>query len=128
MVNLYHYSQADINKGGYIDPAYFGASSYSGYSQRISQAKRSYYYISRNGREWYLSGARYLYITTISRKRLYDLNRDKLGLNKKRIKDIYTYIKRLGYSGLLGHNGFDIAVLFYPAKIKSRIILKGRAI
>jgi hypothetical protein len=126
MVKLYHYSQADFK--GYIDPGFFGASSYSGYSQRISQVKRSYFYIKRTGREWYFSGARYLYIAEISRGRLYDLNKDKLGLNKKRIKDIYTYIKRLGFNGLIGNNGLDIAVLFAPARIKSRITLKGRAI
>ena len=126
MIKIYHYSQADFK--GYIDPAYFGASSYSGYSKRISGVKRIYFYLDGTGREYYFEGARYLYTAEISRGRLYDLNKDILGVDKKRIKDIYTYIKRLGYRGLIGSNGFKCVVLFYPARIKSRITLKGRTI
>lgn len=119
MIKLYHYSNKEFE--GYIKPGYFGANSYSKNSERVSGVKRSYFYLSRAGREIHLEGSRFLYIAEIRAGRLYDLSKDKLRLaGLKRIKDIFTYIKRLGYRGLIGSNGYICGVLFYPIKIKSR--------
>ena len=124
MLKLYHYSDYDFK--GYIKPGYFGANSYSRASERVSGIKRSYFYVSKTGREWIFNGARFLYIAEISRGRLYDLNKDILRVkDNKKIKDIYTYIKRLGYSGIIGSNGRAVAVLFTRIKIKNKLGLAG---
>jgi hypothetical protein len=118
MIKLYHYSSQDFK--GYIEPGFFGANSYSNNSARLSGVKRSYFYLDRAGREYYFEGARYCYIAEIKESRLYNLNIDPLKLAGRNIRDIFAYIKRLGYKGLIGSNGYKDGVIFYPIKIKQR--------
>ncbi len=120
MIKLYHYSNKDFK--GYIRPDYFGENNYSRNSEDISGVKRSYFYLDRESREFYFSGVKFRYIVKINKKRLYNLNKDKLGL-AGRVKDIFRAVKSRGYIGLIGSNGYSCGVLFYPAKIKGKEIL-----
>jgi hypothetical protein len=117
-IKLYHYSNRDFE--GYIDPAFFGYNSYSGNSKRLSEVKRSYFYLEPSQREYYLRGAKFLYITEISQRQLYNLNKDKLSIGNKSSQYIYRNIKRRGYRGLIGNNGYKCGVLFYRIKIKTK--------
>jgi hypothetical protein len=118
MIKLYHYSNRDFK--GYIRPDFFGLNSYSRNSRRISQVKKSYYYIDPARIEYYFGGCKYIYITQIDPARLYDLTKDPLKLGGK-VKDIYQAIKNRGYIGAIGNNGVGCVVLFRPARIKDRL-------
>jgi hypothetical protein len=122
-IKLYHYSNTDFK--GYIDLKFFGANSYSNNSERLSGVKRSYFYLDRKSREIYLKGARYCYIAEIEPSRLYNLNTDSKGIVKrlKNSQDIHEVIKRRGYLGLIGSNGFPCVVLFKRIKINKRMTL-----
>jgi hypothetical protein len=119
---LYHYSSADFK--GYISPKFFGVNNYSKNSERISGLKRVYFYLDKNGKEYYFNGSQFIYIAEIKKELLYDLNKDPLKISdNKRIKDIFYYIKRKGFKGLIGSNGHKVGVLFYSVKIKNKIRL-----
>ena len=119
---IYHYSDKDFN--GKIKPRFFGLNGYTKNSEKSSGIKRAYFYLDRAGREYYFEGVRFLYIARVSRARLYDLNKDILRVaDNKRIKDLFSYIKRLGYIGVIGNNGFKAGVIFYPVKIFKRLTL-----
>ena len=108
-IKLYHFSNSDFK--GYIRPSFFGLNSYSRHSKRLSGVKRSYFYLNRDsGIEYFLSGCRYLYVTSIDKSELYDLESG----NITKFKDIYFTAKKLGYKGIISGN---TAVLFYPIKI-----------
>lgn len=114
---LYHYSNKNFK--GFIRPDFFGLNSYSQNSGRISGVKRSYFYLKPSSREIYLQGAEFLYIAEVKPSRLYNIDKDPLKLVGQ-YNDIISEVKRRGYLGLLGNNGFGCAVLFYPVKIKQR--------
>jgi len=122
-IKLYHYSNQDFR--GYIKPSFFGVNNYSGNSKRISGINRSYFYLEPDKKECYFNGARFLYIGAVNKKRLYNLNEDKLKIVKRlrNTQDIYTAVKRKGYTGLIGSNGLSCVVLFYPVKIIKRLTL-----
>lgn len=121
MIKLYHYSDKDFR--GYIKPKFFGENSYSKNSLKNSGVDLSYFYLSQKGREIFFVSSKFLYTAEISRKKLYDLIKDKLKLEDycyNRNKDIFTEIKKRGFSGIIGNNGFKAVVLFYPVKIKEK--------
>jgi len=118
MVKIYHYSNSDFK--GYIDPGFFGANSYTRNSGRISGVKRLYFYLDKNSKEYYFNGCRFLYIASIDKNKLYDIDKDNLKLAGRNIGDIFVYIKQLGYKGLIGSNGYKAGIIFYPIKIKQR--------
>jgi len=119
---IYHYSDKDFT--GKIKPRFFGLNGYTKNSEKSSGIKRAYFYLDRAGREYYFSGARFLYIAKVSRARLYDLNKDILRIaDNKRVKDLFSYIKRLGYIGVIGNNGFKAICLFKAVKINKRLTL-----
>lgn len=117
IIKLFHYSNTDFK--GKISPRFFGDNCYSRHSSRISGVKRSYFYLDGVTKEGIFTGSRFLYLAEIKKSELYNLNIDNLKLAGKS-KDIFSAVKRLGYRGLIGNNGQDIAVLFYPIKIKDK--------
>lgn len=119
MIKLYHYSNTDFKDR--IDPSFFGANGYTGNSLRISEIKRSYFYLDQHSREFYLYGAKYCYIAEINPKKLYNLNTDSLNLAEQlKGKDIFLELKQRGYTGIIGNNGYPCACLFRAVKIKER--------
>jgi hypothetical protein len=119
-IKLYHYSQEDFK--GHIEPRFFGLNNYSRNSERLSGVKRAYFYLNRAGREYYFNGAKYCYIAEVKPSRLYDINKDPLKL-AGRGKDIFAEVKKRGYIGLIGNNGFRAGAVFYPIKINKRLLL-----
>jgi len=65
------------------------------------------------------NGAKYCYIAEVKTRRLYDINKDILKLTGSG-KDIFAEVKKRGYIGLIGSNGFSCVVLFKSIKIKGR--------
>jgi hypothetical protein len=124
MIKLYHYSQADFT--GHIKPSFFGSNNYTNESRDISQVKRAFFYADDKSREYFFNGSRFVYIAEINEKKVYDIVKDVLGLENlcyNNLKDIYTEIKRRGYRGVKGNNGFDCICLFYPVKAIDKITL-----
>jgi hypothetical protein len=115
VIKLYHYSSKDFK--GYIKPGFFGENNYSNNSNKISGIKRSYFYLDKTGREFYFNGVEFLYIAEIKESLLYNLSKDELKL-AGRYNDIYKELKKRGYKGVIGNNGYICGVLFYPIKIK----------
>jgi hypothetical protein len=126
MIRLYHYSQADFK--GYIDPAFFGANNYTNFSSKLSEIKRSYFYLEPIPFERQLEGCQYLYISEVKLNKIYDLIKDPLKLlNKyKTIDGFFRKIKSLGYIGLLGHTTykFEVISLFKRIKIKQKEVIR----
>ena len=119
---LYHYSNEQFN--GYIRPSFFGKNGFTSYSQNLCNIKRSYFYINIYEREYFFSGARYRYITDIDEKKLYNIDEDRLKIvNNKTQTDIYRYLIKKGYRGIIGTNGYKIVILFNKIKIKSQVNL-----
>lgn len=115
-INLYHYSNQNFS--GYIRPEFFGYNSFTNNSQKISGVKRIFFYTDKDRKEFFFNGCRYLYLAKIEKNKLYNLDIDILKvLTNKRIKDIYIYIKKLGYKGILSGN---IAVLYSKIKITQK--------
>lgn len=125
MLKIYHYSDKDFK--GYIKPSFFGLNEYSKNSQRISDIKRSFFYLGK-GKEYFLNGSKFCYIAEIAKSKLFDLT-DYSEKNYKKIRgypDIYKRIKFLGYEGVRGNNGFDVVCLFKPIKyIDKRYLTKA---
>ena len=119
-ITLYHYSNKDFQ--GYIKPSYFGNSSFSDNSARISNVKRCYFYIDKDKKEYYFNGAIYCYTARIDKEKLYNLNTDNQGIVKrlKNSQDIHREVKKRGYKGIIGSNGFDCVVLFNNVKITEK--------
>ena len=122
-MRLYHYTNEDIKDK--IKISFFGLNTYTSNSKRISNIKRSYFYIDRDKKEYFLNGARYCYIVELNINKLYNLNTDILGIvkNLKNTQDIFQEVKNKGYRGVIGSNGFNCVVLFKDIKIKEKIIL-----
>ena len=120
-INLYHYSNKDIK--GFLSPDYFGDNTYTNYSRDISSSKRLYFYLYPDESEYFFWGAKYKYTCRINKTKLYDLNNDKLKLLKYSLDKIILKIKRLGYIGFIGNNGFKIACLFNNIRIIKKEVL-----
>jgi len=121
MLKLYHYSQNDFK--GYIKPDFFGANTYSQNSNKLSGVKRSYFYIGK-GKEYFLNGAKYCYIAEIEPSKIYNLDIDSKNLKEKyTFTEILLYVKKLGYFGISGNNGFNIVCLFKAIKYRDKIAL-----
>jgi len=121
---IYHYSSKDFN--GWINPDFFGDNSYSDNSARLSGIKRSYFYTDKNKPEASLKGSKYIYISNIQEKKLYNITDDKKGIvkNLRYNQDIYTIIKSKGYSGIISKAGVNyIIVIFKAIKINKRLTL-----
>lgn len=117
---IYHYSDKDFE--GLIKPSFFGSNSYSQNSRRLSEIKRSYFYINKDDKEYYFNGCKFLYVIQVNKKSLYNLTEDKKGIvkNLRNTQDIYAEVKKRGYTGLIGSNGYKCIVLFKSIKIKDR--------
>jgi hypothetical protein len=124
MIKLYHYSHKDISDK--IKVKHFGENAFTSYSQELCSLKRSYFYLLGSKKEFLFNGSKFKYIVNINKNSLYDLKKDKLNL-KKRFCDCYFYLlihlKKSGYKGIIGFNGFDVAQLFYDVKIAKKIKL-----
>jgi hypothetical protein len=117
---LYHYSNKDFT--GYIRPAFFGDNAYTDKSVKVSEIKRSYYYIDRTNKEYYFDRAKYCYIVKVNQARLYNIDLDNQGIIK-RLKigqDLYREVKKNDYQGIITYKGIQQAVLFKSVKIRRR--------
>ena len=103
IIKLYHYSQIDI-KDKKLKVKYFAINSYSKASQKLSNIKRLYFYLNPKKREYYFNNSNFLYIVRINKNVLYDLNKDLLQVQDKNIIDIYKYLKKKKYKGVIGYN------------------------
>jgi hypothetical protein len=118
MIKLYHYSNQDFK--GYISPDFFGKNSYTDFSVKISSVNRSYFYMKKSGKEIYFNNCNFLYVAEIDKNKLFDIKRNSLFESfdnggwdfEKRLKKI----KKLGYIGVIGDNGFKVVCLFKKIK------------
>ena len=120
MIKLYHYSNEDLK---ILNPAFFGNNYYTRSSQRQSGVKRLYFYLRPDQKEAFFNGAQFCYIVNINEAKLYNLNEDKLKLNDKP-EDIFWNVKKRGYKGLIGSNGYPCAVLFYKTRPDKKVRLQ----
>lgn len=114
-IEIYHYSSRDFK--GYIEPKFFGLNYYTRESSRESELSRSFFYIGK-GKENFLSGAKFCYIAEIDPARIYDFDRDIKDLKNsgKNFNEILLYVKKLGFFGISGNNGFKVLCLFKKIK------------
>jgi len=122
---IYHYSNKDFK--GYIKPSFFGANVYSKNSERLSGVNRAYFYLDNKNKEYYFEGVKFCYVAEVNKKMLYDLNKDCKNIvkNLRNSQDIHKEVKKRGYIGLIGSNGFKCAVLFNNVKIIKRKVLQS---
>ena len=124
-LKLYHYSNQDFK--GKIEPSFFGLNSYSKSSYRDSDIDRSFFYIGK-GKEYFLNGTKFCYIVEIEQSKIYDLTKDIKNFKTicKDFTDILSTVKKLGYYGIKGNNGFDVVCLFKAIKyIDKRYLTTG---
>ena len=124
-LKIYHYSNQDFK--GKIEPSYFGLNSYSKSSYRDSDIDRSFFYIGK-GKEYFLNGTKFCYIVEIEQSKIYDLTKDIKNFKAicKDFTDILSTVKKLGYYGIKGNNGFDVVCLFKAIKyIDKRYLTRG---
>ena len=121
-IKLYHYSNQDFK--GKIEPGYFGKNHYTKESIRESNLARSFFYIGK-GKENFLAGAKYVYIAEIEPGKIYDFEKDPKNLKDsgKNFNEILVYVKKLGYFGISGNNGFKVVCLFRDIKYIDKKIL-----
>ena len=121
-IKIYHYSNQDFK--GYIKPGYFGLNHYSRESVKESGLNRAFFYIGK-GKEDFLSGAKFLYIAEIESAKIYDFDRDIKDFKNsgKNFNEILLYVKKLGYFGISGNNGFRVVCLFRDIKYIDKKIL-----
>lgn len=121
-IELYHYSNEDFIEC--ISPRFFACNCYTQNSKHISNIPRSYFYTDKDKREPCFYGAKYRYTATISLSKLYDLCADKDNLRETlQGKDVFSYFKSKGYSGLLGNNGIPCVCLFEDIKYIKKDVL-----
>jgi hypothetical protein len=122
MIKLYHYSNQDFK--GYIDPVFFGKNQYTRESVKESDLSRSFFYIGK-GKEDFLSGAKFCYIAEIEPGKIYDFEKDPKNFKNsgKNFNEILVYVKKLGYFGISGNNGFKVVCLFRAIKYIDKKIL-----
>jgi len=121
---LYHYSDKNIKDK--IKTSYFGYNSYSNNSKKLSNIKRSYYYINSNDKEYYFNSAKYRYTVIINKNKLYNITLDKLRLVTKyncNYTKVFNYLVKRGYIGIIGNNGYNIVNLFININYKIKEIL-----
>jgi len=121
-IKLYHYSNQDFK--GYIKPGFFGLNHYSRESVKESGLNRAFFYIGK-GKEDFLSGAKFCYIAEIEPGKIYDFEKDPKNLKDsgKNFNEILVYVKKLGYFGISGNNGFRVVCLFRDIKYIDKKIL-----
>jgi len=113
-IQIYHYSNRDFK--GKIEPKYFGLNYYTKESARESDLNRSFFYIGK-GKEYFLSGTKFCYIAEVEPGKIYNLEKDLKGLKDKfNFNDLLKQVKKLGYMGISGDNGFPVVCLFRAIK------------
>ena len=118
---IYHYSNKNFK--GAIKPSFFGLNYYSKQSSRESSIDRSFFYIGK-GKESFFDGVKYKYTATIEAHKIYNLEKDIKNLKEKlSFNDILKHVKKLGYIGLSGNNGYNVVCLFYPVKYINKEVL-----
>lgn len=124
MLKLYHYSNQNIK--GYIKPGFFGLNHYSRESCRESSLARSFFYIGK-GKEAFLSNCKFCYTAEIESSKIYDIVNDKKNLKRiySNFNEILKAIKKLGYAGVSGNNGFKVICLFRAVKYIDKVLDKG---
>lgn len=122
MIKLYHYSNQDFK--GYIKPDYFGLNYYTGQSVKESPVNRSFFYMGK-GKEYFFNGAKYCYIAEIEPGKIYDFDQDIKDFKKSGLDfdTILKAIKKLGYFGISGSNGFRVVCLFRAIRYINKKIL-----
>ena len=125
-IKLYHYSDQDIK--GKIDPKFFGKHSFTQTSANLSNIKRSYFYTNTTEKEFFFDQAKFCYTVRVNKKLLYDLKKDPLELwgelsDDQDFYDIVPIIKKKGYIGIIGTNGFKVVCLFKAIKFINRRLL-----
>jgi len=120
---LYHYSNKDISKKLKIN--FFGYNSFSNQSKNFSSIKRLYFYIDKNKKEYFFNGVKYCYTIKIKLNTLYNLIEDKKRYRKKFItnNDLFNFLKKQGFNGIIANNGYNIAVIFKDYKIYKKEVL-----
>ena len=120
---LYHYSNVDFKDK--IKISFFGANTYTRHSRNLSIIKRSHFYLDRDKKEYFFNGVKFLYIVEINKNKLYNLNTDDLKCNSNfnDVTDFYKFLKKQGYSGIIGYNGYNVVILFKNIKITNKIKL-----
>lgn len=122
---LYHYSNRDIQ--GKIKPTFFGDNSYTDNDKKTSIIKRAFYYLGKHRAEYLLQYSKYLYITKLNKRQLYNLDIDKAklknrfkirGLDIVNITKLLKYIKKR-YIGII-YSG-NIVVIFKDLKYIRKI-------
>ena len=100
-----------------MNPVYFGLNDYSKESIRESSISRAFFYVGK-GKESFLSDSKFCYIAEIESSKIYDLEKDPGNLKNsgKNFNEILIYIKKLGYIGISGNNGFKVVCLFKKIK------------
>jgi len=124
-IQLYHYSNIDIKDK--LKTSFFGNNLYTNHSKNLSKIKRIYFYIDKDKKEWRFNGCQYCYNCEINKIKLYNLISDKLNLLKKynnNLNGILKDIKKRGYIGIIGNNGYNVAILLKDIKIKDKKINK----
>lgn len=118
-IKLYHYS--NIPRLKKISPKYFGKNSYTDNSGKLSQVKRSYFYITAEA-EISLKACQYCYTATINKKSLYDIEADILSLKNGNFDGILRQVKALHYKGIIGavNKKFKVVCLFNNIKCNGK--------
>jgi len=115
---LYHYSDKDFKN--FINPSYYGHNYFTHNDCQITTIKRAFYYTDPKRAEYLLQGSKYLYITEIKSKDIYNITEDKQGYLKRCNGDIDLALRKIkrNYRGVIYNVGYDIVNLFNRAKIK----------
>lgn len=129
-ITLYHYSK-EGSEQLILDPKEFGKHSFTRQERRTSSFPRVFFYLDPTDKErFFQSNAWNLYTTTVDRRELYDLRKDKKNLINK-IKDnndgvlnydqLFKTLKK-EYNGVYYRvKNRDVVAYFYPISVDKQV-------
>ena len=122
-IKLYHFSNNNIKDK--IKVSYYGNNSFTFNDLKVTNIKRSFWYLTSEPLEHRFKHCNYCYIIELNKSRLYDLTIDKKKFLKQRwtIHQLLRYIKYLGYKGIIYDLGYKVVNLFYDTKFTEKIDL-----